>query len=75
MFWPIDFDRNFIIISFKGTSPDNVSEFMVDATIAHRNAQTFFGDGQCHEGFYSSLAPGTTSEVDPYGMSFMMSSY
>jgi hypothetical protein len=54
-------------MAFKGTSPTNFSEFMVDATIAHHNAHSFFGNGSLHQGFYTSLAPGSQSDVDPYG--------
>lgn len=66
LFWPKDSNEKWIVIAFKGTSPTNFSEFMVDATIVHCNAHSFFGNGSLHQGFYSSLAPGPESDVDPY---------
>jgi len=65
-FWPKDSSEKWIVVAFKGTSPTNFSEFMVDATIAHQNASGFFGSGALHQGFYTSLVPGSHSEVNPY---------
>jgi hypothetical protein len=74
LFWPKDQGEKWIVVAFKGTSPTNFSEFMVDATIAHQNASGFFGSGALHRGFYTSLVPGAHSEVNPYGMRYFLSS-
>jgi hypothetical protein len=69
LFWPkhpTSPDEKWIILVFKGTSPTNFSEFMVDATIQQQNAQRFFGNGSVHQGFYTSLVPGPGAG-DPYG--------
>lgn len=68
LFWSKDPNQKWLILAFKGTSPTNFSEFMVDATISHQNARSFFGNGSVHQGFYTSLIPGENSAVNPYGM-------
>jgi hypothetical protein len=66
LFWPKGPSKKWIVLAFKGTSPTNFSEFMVDATISHQNARSFFGNGAVHQGFYTSLIPGEHSRVNPY---------
>jgi len=68
LFWPKKPNEHgqWIVLAFKGTSPTNFSEFMVDATIKHENAQSFFGHGAVHQGFYTSLVPGEHSKINPY---------
>ncbi|KAI8881910.1 alpha/beta-hydrolase [Backusella circina FSU 941] len=44
----------FIIVSFKGTTPTNYEEFLVDATFQRTDARSFLF-GCVHEGFYESL--------------------
>ncbi|CAG8627276.1 10767_t:CDS:2 [Paraglomus brasilianum] len=54
MFWSLQ--HNFIIVAFKGTTPTNVEDFLVDALFQRCDARPFlFGD--VHEGFYTSLFP------------------
>jgi hypothetical protein len=58
----------FIIIAFKGTTPTNYSEFLVDATLQRTDARGFLF-GSAHEGFYHSLFPiqgDQDDERDPY---------
>ncbi|GAA5944359.1 lipase family protein [Sporobolomyces koalae] len=47
----------FIVLTFKGTGPQNFAEFLVDATINRVPAGVFFGagSGTAHQGFYTSL--------------------
>ncbi|KAI9277390.1 Alpha/Beta hydrolase protein [Sporodiniella umbellata] len=57
-----------IIIAFKGTTPTNYSEFMVDATLQRTDARTYLF-GSAHEGFYDSLFPthmDNEDSKDPY---------
>ncbi|RCH86567.1 hypothetical protein CU098_006254 [Rhizopus stolonifer] len=56
LFWPIKSDDPFIIVAFKGTTPTNYSEFLVDATLQRTDARSYLF-GSAHEGFYSSLFP------------------
>ncbi|KAL7320973.1 hypothetical protein PS15m_000800 [Mucor circinelloides] len=73
LYWPIhDEDYNqdpFIIVSFKGTTPQNYSEFLVDATLQRTDARAYLF-GSAHEGFYDSLFPTSidsgTDSRDPY---------
>ncbi|RUP48002.1 Alpha/Beta hydrolase protein [Jimgerdemannia flammicorona] len=62
---------NFIVITFKGTTPTNYDEFLVDANIQRKDARSFLY-GDVHEGFYDSLFPclGGSKSSDtrnPYG--------
>ncbi|KAI8378822.1 Alpha/Beta hydrolase protein [Choanephora cucurbitarum] len=54
LFWPIKHENPFIIVAFKGTTPTNYSEFLVDATLQRTDARSYLF-GSAHEGFYSSL--------------------
>jgi hypothetical protein len=56
----------FIIVTFKGTTPTNYSEFLVDATFQRTDARGFLF-GAVHQGFYDGLFPkGDEDERDPY---------
>ncbi|KAH8920610.1 alpha/beta-hydrolase [Atractiella rhizophila] len=56
-----------MVVAFKGTSPSNYSEWLVDTTIAHESAGDWLW-GDAHQGFYTSLFPsaGSGSKVVPY---------
>ncbi|KAG0166542.1 hypothetical protein DFQ28_007183 [Apophysomyces sp. BC1034] len=60
----------FIVIAFKGTTPTNYEEFLVDATLQRTDASAFLY-GCCHEGFYESVFPtsgfGSDDLRDPFG--------
>ncbi|KAF7731222.1 hypothetical protein EC973_000638 [Apophysomyces ossiformis] len=60
----------FIVIAFKGTTPTNYEEFLVDATLQRTDANAFLY-GCCHEGFYESVFPtsgfGNEDLRNPYG--------
>ncbi|KAI8379384.1 Alpha/Beta hydrolase protein [Radiomyces spectabilis] len=60
----------FIVVAFKGTTPTNYEEFLVDATFQRMDARSFLY-GSVHEGFYEAVFPSThyASEDtrDPYG--------
>ncbi|KAI8066287.1 Alpha/Beta hydrolase protein [Gilbertella persicaria] len=60
----------FIIVAFKGTTPTNYEEFLVDATFQRTDARSFLF-GCVHEGFYESLFSttgfGDQDIRDPYG--------
>ncbi|KAI8338817.1 Alpha/Beta hydrolase protein [Blakeslea trispora] len=62
LFWPIRQENPFIVVVFKGTTPTNYSEFLVDATLQRTDARSYLF-GSVHEGFYSSLFP-THLDVD-----------
>jgi hypothetical protein len=70
LYWPISKDiEPFIIVAFKGTTPTNYSEFLVDATLQRTDARAFLF-GSTHQGFYDNIFPthqdsGTDSR-DPY---------
>jgi hypothetical protein len=70
LYWPISKDTEpFIIVAFKGTTPTNYSEFLVDATLQRTDARAYLF-GSAHQGFYESIFPthrdsGTDSR-DPY---------
>jgi len=49
----------FIIIVFKGTSPEALSEWIVDASCNLEASADRLGEGFAHQGFYSSLFPGS----------------
>ncbi|KAG2215224.1 hypothetical protein INT46_006627 [Mucor plumbeus] len=61
---------NFIVVAFKGTTPTNYEEFLVDATFQRTDARSFLF-GCVHEGFYESLFStsgfGEQDIRDPYG--------
>ncbi|KAG1446211.1 hypothetical protein G6F56_009647 [Rhizopus delemar] len=52
-----------IIVAFKGTTPTNYSEFLVDATLQRTDARTYLF-GSAHEGFYDSLFPTHMDDED-----------
>ncbi|KAG2206704.1 hypothetical protein INT47_003646 [Mucor saturninus] len=60
----------FIVVAFKGTTPTNYEEFLVDATFQRTDARSFLF-GCVHEGFYESLFStqgfGKEDIRDPYG--------
>ncbi|KAG2237059.1 hypothetical protein INT48_001827 [Thamnidium elegans] len=60
----------FIMVAFKGTTPTNYEEFLVDATFQRTDARSFLF-GCVHEGFYESLFStqgfGDQDIRDPYG--------
>jgi hypothetical protein len=63
LFWSKDTKNPFIIVAFKGTTPTNYSEFLVDATLQRTDARSYLF-GSAHEGFYDSLFPTHTDEDD-----------
>jgi hypothetical protein len=77
LYWPTLREDNlhhqqqepFIIVSFKGTTPTNYSEFLVDATFQRADARAYLF-GSTHQGFYESLFPASvdsgTDSRDPY---------
>lgn len=76
LYWPIVREDHhqqqqepFIIVSFKGTTPTNYSEFLVDATLQRTDARAYLF-GSTHQGFYDSLFPTSvdsgTDSRDPY---------
>lgn len=57
LFWAEDPVKNpLIIVVFKGTTPTNYSEFLVDATLQRTDARSYLF-GAAHQGFYDSLFP------------------
>ncbi|CAG8616323.1 13615_t:CDS:2, partial [Ambispora gerdemannii] len=54
MFWSEE--NNFIVVVFKGTTPTNFEDFLVDAMIQRVDARSYVF-GEVHEGFYTSLFP------------------
>ncbi|ORY74764.1 Alpha/Beta hydrolase protein [Leucosporidium creatinivorum] len=68
IFYSQEGDPNpFIVLCFKGTTPTNFAEFLVDATISRVSSAVFFGDGTAHQGFYTDLFPTTEGGADGYG--------
>ncbi|GAA5805550.1 hypothetical protein HPULCUR_011069 [Helicostylum pulchrum] len=68
LFWSMDPQRPFITVVFKGTTPTNYSEFLVDATLQRTDARSYLF-GSAHEGFYDSLFPthsDNNDSSDPY---------
>ncbi|BGP19426.1 hypothetical protein JCM10213_000663 [Rhodosporidiobolus nylandii] len=45
----------FIILAFKGTTPDNLAEWITDFSFSRVPAGSFFGGGTAHKGFFSTL--------------------
>ncbi|CAG8459118.1 20755_t:CDS:2 [Gigaspora rosea] len=54
MFWSVE--HNFIVISFKGTSPTNFLELVVNFTFQRKDGRGFLFGG-VHDGFYGCLFP------------------
>ncbi|KAI9357478.1 Alpha/Beta hydrolase protein [Pilaira anomala] len=63
LFWSMDPDKPFIVVAFKGTTPTNYSEFLVDATLQRTDARSYLF-GSAHEGFYDSLFPSQIDDED-----------
>eukprot|EP01119_Soliformovum_irregulare_P014694 TRINITY_DN4036_c0_g1_i2.p1 TRINITY_DN4036_c0_g1~~TRINITY_DN4036_c0_g1_i2.p1 ORF type:complete len:538 (+),score=111.95 TRINITY_DN4036_c0_g1_i2:159-1616(+) len=58
--------RKFIVLSFKGTTPANYGEWLVDASFQKADAEEYLF-GHLHAGFYFSLFPEPrTSRDDPF---------
>ncbi|KAF7722570.1 hypothetical protein EC973_002960 [Apophysomyces ossiformis] len=59
-----------IIVAFKGTTPTNYEEFLVDAAFQRADARSYLF-GSVHQGFYESVFPtsgfGKSDTRDPYG--------
>eukprot|EP01103_Thecamoeba_quadrilineata_P007434 TRINITY_DN17312_c0_g1_i1.p1 TRINITY_DN17312_c0_g1~~TRINITY_DN17312_c0_g1_i1.p1 ORF type:complete len:551 (+),score=105.39 TRINITY_DN17312_c0_g1_i1:30-1682(+) len=56
---------NFVVVAFKGTTPDNFKEWLVDASFMRTDGNSFLF-GQVHEGFYKSLFSNIYGSVDEY---------
>jgi hypothetical protein len=54
MFWSEE--HNFIVVVFKGTTPLNFEDFVIDLMFQRVDARSFVF-GEVHEGFYTSLFP------------------
>uniref|UniRef100_A0A1D1ZB98 Phospholipase A1-II 1 n=1 Tax=Anthurium amnicola TaxID=1678845 RepID=A0A1D1ZB98_9ARAE len=54
MFWSEQ--HNFIVVVFKGTTPLNFEDFVIDLMFQRVDARSFVF-GEVHEGFYTSLFP------------------
>ncbi|MBW0508992.1 hypothetical protein O181_048707 [Austropuccinia psidii MF-1] len=72
VFYKIDVepDENpFAVITVKGTSPDNFSEWMMDCACKFESASDFLNNGSAHHGFYNTLFPSKTNKLPalPYG--------
>ncbi|GAA5992233.1 hypothetical protein JCM10908_001831 [Rhodotorula pacifica] len=54
---PSSNQRPFIVLCFKGTTPVEYAEWLVDASIAKTGAAVWYGPGSgaAHEGFYTDL--------------------
>ncbi|CAG8621556.1 2743_t:CDS:2 [Ambispora leptoticha] len=63
MFWSDE--HNFIVVVFKGTTPTDFEDFLVDAMIQRVDARPYVF-GEVHEGFYTSLFP-ETDRITPRG--------
>jgi hypothetical protein len=60
MFWSDKY--NFIVVVFKGTTPNNFEDFVVDLMFQRTDARSFVF-GEVHEGFYSSLFPQSSYDM------------
>ncbi|GAA6042487.1 hypothetical protein JCM8097_003052 [Rhodosporidiobolus ruineniae] len=65
-------EKPFVCLVFKGTTPSNFAEFLVDATIARVGSSVFFGagSGSAHQGFYTDLFmtnDSSSTRSDGYG--------
>ncbi|BFZ56232.1 hypothetical protein PYCC9005_003276 [Savitreella phatthalungensis] len=47
---------DFLVVTFKGTTPTDPTEFIVDADFTKTDASEYLA-GKCHTGFYTSLFP------------------
>ncbi|KAG9297069.1 hypothetical protein G9A89_004935 [Geosiphon pyriformis] len=54
MFW--SYEHRFIVVVFKGTTPTDFEDFLVDSMIQRIDARGYVF-GEIHEGFYTSLFP------------------
>lgn len=63
-----DPNSNWIVISFKGTTPFCGAEWLEDLTLTKTNAKAFLF-GQAHQGFYDKLFPDYSTHIaySPYG--------
>ncbi len=59
MFWSKE--NNFIVVTFKGTTPTNFSEWLVDFLYIREDAHNFVF-GELHKGFYHNFFPKTLDE-------------
>ncbi|CAO1613267.1 unnamed protein product [Parajaminaea phylloscopi] len=61
---------DFIVLAFKGTSPTNFAEWVVDFSYSYVDAGEWLGPGygRAHKGFYSSLFPVPGSAPLPNGV-------
>ncbi|CAH7676112.1 Alpha/Beta hydrolase protein [Phakopsora pachyrhizi] len=61
-------EHPFIVVVVKGTSPDNFSEWLTDASLKFEACGDYLGDGQAHDGFYRALFPSKSQStgVLPY---------
>ncbi|ORY73108.1 Alpha/Beta hydrolase protein [Leucosporidium creatinivorum] len=66
-FTPSGTKEPFVILCFKGTTPSNFTEFLIDCTISRVSSASFFGDGTGHEGFMRELFPIGRGRSDDYG--------
>ncbi|GAA5852250.1 hypothetical protein JCM8547_006714 [Rhodosporidiobolus lusitaniae] len=55
----------FIVLVFKGTTPENFSEILVDASVTRTKATAVCGlkAGEVHKGFYDGLSTTTTGKT------------
>jgi len=58
IFYEYTADKAYIVLAFKGTSPANYSEWLVDASFVREDSSDFLW-GSCHQGFYTNLFPST----------------
>ncbi|KAI8098630.1 Alpha/Beta hydrolase protein [Halteromyces radiatus] len=67
LFWAEDYPC--FIVCFKGTTPTNYEEFLVDCSIQRADARPYLF-GAAHQGFYDSVFPttdfGDDDKRDPY---------
>lgn len=54
----------FVVVVFKGTTPNAYTDFLIDASIARTDARPFLW-GQVHQGFYSALFPDISATSAP----------
>nr|CAG8538077.1 15673_t:CDS:2 [Entrophospora candida] len=66
--------HNFIVAAFKGTTPTNFTEWLLDATIQRMDGRAYLF-GEVHKGFYTSLFPNdefSSAEADRESASFFL---
>ncbi|MBW0514012.1 hypothetical protein O181_053727 [Austropuccinia psidii MF-1] len=57
-------DENpFAVITIKGTSLDNFSEWLIDCAYKFESASDFLNTGSAHYGFYNTLFPSKSNEL------------